>query len=200
MMFKPCLAAVLSALLATVPAHAGIINGSFEANAQATGSWNIYSSLTGWQGDKPGIELRNAIAGTAQDGLNYVELDSRSNSAMWQTVLTDAGQSYDLALWYSPRAGINSHSNAIEVWWDDAMLGTLNGSGLGAAGNVWQEYSFSVVGSGNNTLRFAAAGKSDSLGGSLDNVSLSAAVSEPGSLFLVLGALLAGAAVLRRRG
>jgi hypothetical protein len=198
MLFKPCLAAVTSALLATVPAHAGIINGSFEANAQAAGSWNIHPALTGWQGGDPGIELRNAIAGTAQEGFNYVELDSRSNSSMWQTVVTDAGQGYDLALWYSPRAGINSHSNAIEVWWDDAMLGTLNGSGLGATGNVWQAYSFSVVGNGNNTLRFAAAGQSDSLGGALDNVSLRA-VSEPGSLFLVVGALLAGAAILRRR-
>jgi hypothetical protein len=198
MLFKTSLAAAACALLATFSAHAGIVNGSFETDPQAAGTWNIYNNLTGWQGGSAGIELRNAVAGTAQDGVKYVELDTRTNSSMWQTVLTEVGQTYDLALWYSPRAGVNSNSNAIDVWWDGAMLGTLNGSGVGAGNNVWRQYTFSVVGTGSNTLRFAAAGAPDGLGGSLDNVRLSA-VPEPGSLALVLGALLAGGAALRRR-
>lgn len=198
MLFKSTLAAAACALLTTLSAQAGIVNGSFEADPQGAGSWNIYNNLTGWLGGGAGIELRNGVAGTAQDGVKYVELDTRTNSSMWQTVLTDAGQHYDLTLWYSPRAGVNSNSNAIEVWWDGAMLGTMNGSGVGAANHVWRQYAFSVVGTGSNTLRFAAAGNADGLGGSLDNVRLNA-VPEPGSLALVLGALLAGGAALRRR-
>jgi hypothetical protein len=198
MLNKTSLAAAVTALLTTFSAQAGIVNGSFEADPQAPGSWNIYNNLTGWQGGGAGIELRHAVAGTAQDGLKYVELDTRTNSSMWQSVLTEAGQTYELALWYSPRAGVNSNSNAIDVLWDGAMLGTLNGSGVGAANHVWRQYTFNVMGTGSNTLRFVAAGASDSLGGSLDNVRLNA-VPEPGSLALVLGALLAGATVLRRR-
>lgn len=198
-MFAPrTLAIALSTTLASLAAQAGIVNGSFEANAQAAGSWNIYSNLTGWTGGSAGIELRNGVAGTAQDGANYVELDTTGNSGMSQTVATLAAQTYELSLWYSPRAGVNGNSNGIEVWWDGAKLGTLNGSGQNQSNHVWRQYSFNVTGTGSNQVRFVAVGNSDGVGGSLDNISLNA-VPEPGSLALVLGAVGAAALVVRRR-
>ncbi len=199
MFTKHSFAAACAALLATFSAQAGLINGSFEANLQTTGTYGIYSSLVGWQGGSAGIELRNNNTGAAQDGANFVELDTTGNSSMWQTVLTTAGAGYEIGLWYSPRAGVTGNSNGIEVWWDGAKLGTLNGSGQSQSGNVWRQYSYSVTGTGNNTLRFVAVGGSDGLGGSLDNVSLSSAVPEPGTLALVLGAVAAGYLSLRRR-
>lgn len=199
MFSKRTLAAAATVLFATVSAQAAIVNGSFEANVQAPGTWGIYGSLAGWQGGSAGIELRDAVAGNAQDGANYVELDTSANSSMWQTVLTQAGSSYELSLWYSPRQGVTGNSNGIEVWWDNAKLGTLNGSGQNNNDNVWRLYSYNVAGTGSNTLRFVAVGTSDGYGGSLDNVRLSATVPEPASLALVLGALAAGGLALRRR-
>lgn len=198
MFAKRTLAAAATALLATFSAQAGLVNGSFETDPQAPGSWAIYSALAGWQGGSSGIELRDSVAGNAQDGSNYVELDTTRNSSMWQTVLTDAGSNYEVSLWYSPRTGVASSSNGIEVWWDNSQLGTLTGSGANTSGNVWRQYSFNVTGTGSNTLRFVATGTSDALGGSLDNVRLSN-VPEPASLALVLGALAAGGLVMRRR-
>lgn len=55
-----------------------VTNGSFEADSQASDTWNIYNSLTGWTGS-PNKELRNNVAGTAYEGGNFVELDTYSS-------------------------------------------------------------------------------------------------------------------------
>jgi hypothetical protein len=81
--------AALAALLATGAAHAStelLTNGSFEADLQGNGSWNIYTNLTGWIGGAYGIELRNNVVGVAPDGVNFVELDTYANSSMSQSV------------------------------------------------------------------------------------------------------------------
>mgnify|MGYP001191340243 FL=1 len=191
------LATALTAPLAALAGPSLIVNGSFEADNIATGSWSIWSNLTGWTG-APNIELRDAVAGTAQDGSQYVELDTTGNSAMWQQVATAAGTHYTLSWFYSPRLGVATASNPIEVLWNDVLLTTNTGSGAGQSNHVWQQYTFDVVGTGGlDKLTFRAVGTSDSLGGSLDHVDLRA-VPEPSTLALLVAAA-AGLALRRRR-
>ncbi len=162
---------------------------------QAPGTWNIYSSLTSWTGIN-NIELRNNDYGTAQDGANFVELDTTSNNAMKQTITAGAGD-YDLSFWYSARPGVATGSNGLSY-----SFGSLSGNVLtataGAAVNVWQHYVGRVQLNGATDLTFAAIERSDSLGGSLDNVSVTA-VPEPETYALMLVGLGLIGAVVRRR-
>lgn len=188
------------------PAVAGptlLVNGSFENGpVLPNNSWNVFGSMTGWQGDpsaNSGIELRRQNAGTAQDGQYFVELDTYHNSWMTQQVATTAGEHYTLSWYYSPRAGVAAASNPIEVYWNNVLLFTNSGSGIGFNNNQWQLFQLDVVGTGGvDTIKFAAAGTSDGYGGSLDNISLNA-VPEPASLALALAALV-GLGFSARRG
>ena len=188
------------ALLTPLLGHAALVNGNFEANTLAAGRFAILPTLTGWQADTLGVELRRDVAGTAQAGQKFVELDTTGNSAIWQDLATTVGEHYRLSGWYSPRAGVAADSNDIQVLWNGSLLTTLGGSGIGQSNNVWRQFNLSVTGTGVDRLRFAAAGKSDSLGGSLDNIALNTAtVPEPASLVLVLVAFGAAGLVSRQR-
>ncbi|MBI5258889.1 MAG: PEP-CTERM sorting domain-containing protein [Burkholderiales bacterium] len=205
------LAAALATPLAATAGPSLLTNGSFEDGpALPLGSWNVYTTLPGWQGDPTsggGIELRRQNAGTAQDGTYFVELDTYRNSWMEQSVATTAGTHYTLSWYYSPRAGVGPNnpnhnfgttSNQIQVLWNGVQVFLNNGSGDGLSNHDWHYYSVDVVGTGGlDMLRFAATGTSDGYGGSLDNIALN--VPEPVSLALTLGALgLMGAASRRR--
>ncbi|MBB5203567.1 hypothetical protein HNQ51_000860 [Inhella inkyongensis] len=213
---------LLGALMVSLPLMAQaapspnlVVNGGFESNLLGRGSWAVFAAAQNSRTDRSeavegwrlvqgrGIELRDSVEGAAHEGENYVELDSHGNARMAQDFLgLKAGQRLDLSFWYSPRKGVVADSNTIQVYWNGKAL-TLDGitaSGQGLRAHDWKEHDFSVLAQdGRNTLEFAAIGRSDSLGGSLDQVSLSHHVPEPVSLALLLPALVAGGWVTRRR-
>ena len=180
-----------------IGAQAQVVNGSFEDNVQASGTWNIYNTLIGWTG-MSNIELRNNVAGAAQHGVNYVELDTTDNMSMKQTV-TGSGL-YELSFWYSAREGRAAGDNGL-----DFTFGSLSGSLLGgvagaASGNVWQHYTGLVTLSGPTDLIFSATGFSTSYGASLDNVSVTAVPEVETYAMLLAGLGLMGTIVRRRKG
>jgi len=176
-----------------------IANGSFEQDSQAAGTWGIYADLTGWTGVN-NIELRNNVAGQASDGVNFVELDTDSNNSMFQEVATVIGATYYLTFDYSGRTGVPSESNPIDAFWNGTSLTHIFSSGIGEIGNHWTTVGFYVVGTGNDRLSFSASGISDSYGGSLDNVTLIAAVPEPETYAMMLAGLgLMGFVASRRK-
>lgn len=174
---KIVLSAVAAAALAfgiqSANASSLILNGSFEDNLQAPGTYGTYANLVDWTGGANGIELRNNLAGTAFNGVNFVELDTTANSSMFQTVATTLGQTYNLSFAYAPRANVPASSNGIDVFWNGVQVGpTFTGDGF--ASSAWHLFNFAVTGTGSDTLMFQAVGTSDSYGGSLDDVSLNA--------------------------
>ena len=109
------------------------------------------------------------------------------------------GQRYDLSFMYSPRPGVTgADNNDVRVFWNGDLLDTVGGN-LPAGAMNWQLHSYAVVALGNDVLAFAASGRSDSLGGSLDAVTLTAAVPEPGTYALMVAGLLALGFIARRR-
>jgi hypothetical protein len=186
---KQCLLIAITLLLPQLAVAANLVqNGSFENPAQDPGTWDLYSAIQGWNVvSGAGIELRNNNAGTAQNGNNYVELDSHNNSTIQQDgIATIAGSLYDLTFFYSPRIGQPASTNGIDVFWNGGLLASLTGDG--GTDNIWGSHKFSVKGTGNDSLSFAASGRSDSLGGNLDNVSLNS-VPVPAAFWLMASAL-----------
>ena len=193
-------AALLAALGSAQAASSIVVDGSFEQQAQATGTWAVYQTLPGWTTFAgSGIELRNGVAGDASNGKNYVELDSHSNSGMAQTLTTLAGSFYTLSFDYSARAGIAAASNGIEVLWNGASIATVTADGKGSFGNDWHLYSYNLLGTGSDVLGFRAVGTSDGFGGSLDSVSVTAAIPEPSTYAMMFAGLVAIGFSLRRR-
>jgi len=188
-MRRTALAALLAAPLLASAANL-VQNGSFENNVQGNGSWNIYSSLSGWTGT-PNIELRDNVAGQAYDGVNFVELDTTANSGMFQDVATSAGSHYTLSFAYSARPN-TGNTNDINVLWNGSLVSALGGSNATSVNN-WSVFSIDVIGGVGATSRlvFNAAGLSDSYGGSLDAVSVTSAVPEPQTYALLLGGVCA---------
>jgi hypothetical protein len=171
-----------------------ITNGGFETPDIGTGSFQVLSTIPGWTTSfGSGIEMQDHVAGSPFDGAQHVELDSFSNSGMLQQISTVAGQTYMLSFAYSPRPGVASDSNIIEIFFDNVLLDTLTASGIGLPDTSWSIFNYSVTAtSGLSLLEFRAAGMSDTLGGYLDEVGLTAATSvpEPASLFLFCTGLL----------
>ena len=182
-------------------ASALVTNGSFENPGVA--SWGIQSSILGWTGGAYGIEIQpNGTLGgvSAFDGNQYVELDTTANSSMWQDLSTTASNTYTLSFAYMPRpdnAG-GSLSNMIEVFWGGSKLGTVTGkSKLGP----WLEVEFANLAAltPSTRLEFRAAGTSDSYGGFIDGVVVTA-VPEPESYAMLLAGLGLIGVIARRRG
>ncbi len=186
--------------LSALGAQAQVFNGSFEEDAQADKTWSTYNSLAGGWIGMTNIELRNNVFGKAQDGVNFVELDTKTNMSMKQTLTSLATSEYLLSFWYSARPGTTAITNGLEY-----TLGDLKGEVFPTAivgtssPNVWQHFTGKVFLAGNTDLVFKAIGTSDSLGTSLDNVSVTAVPEAETYAMMLAGLGLMGSIVRRRK-
>ncbi len=167
-------------------------------NDLITGNWGVFGSIPDWTSTSgTGIEVQTAPTLTnvnPRTGSFYVELDSNgpglTNSAMEQSVSLQAGSTYLLEFWYTPRVANNPGTNIISYGIAGSSFagGTVTGPppGVGTWSLVSQH--FTVDADGDYLLQFAALGNDDFLGGFIDDISISA-VPLPAAGFLLLGAM-----------
>ena len=195
------LALALTALFA-VPASADIvINGGFEDPGLQSHSYSYLHSIPGWTlASGPAIEVQNHVAGSPFAGRQFVELDSSANSSMYQDLSTVVGRTYELSFAYSARPGVAANSTGIDVSWAGSSVASLALSGIGFHDTSWHVYTYDIKADSTTTrLQFSATGISDSYGGYLDAVKVSA-VPEPSVMALssIAGLTALGAAIRRR--
>lgn len=174
--------------------HANLlVNGSFENNGSNMyanyGSWQTYTSITGWT-NTGYVEIQDnglyGAATVAADGSKWLELDSYASYSISQAFGAVAGQSYTLSFDYAGRPDAPIY--------DDAMLVSVNGvtttfnttaSTPGQPLN-WLTGSFTFTSNGADVISFTAQGPSDGLGMLLDDVAVNTpVVPEPTSLGLM---------------
>lgn len=220
-MYKSLLTSVVLATFSVTAASAAtVVNGSFEdstnvqgnlgdhfddlAGSTGGGSWDVWNELNGWSSPDAGIEIQTAhTLGQidAQDGDHYVELASHgapdSNSAMKQDIAFSAGE-HVLSFYYSPRTGTlgeNGIAFGVEGVFDSVVSGPTDDLKRGEWSKVTYRFT---IGDETASLFFSAEpGGSSTLGGLLDNVSISEVPLPASSLLLLAG--LGGLGALRRR-
>ena len=215
---------LLTSIIATVfvagAANAAtVVNGSFEMDPGVAGNfggdfstlpttdsrtWDVWDGLPGWtvhSGSGIEIQTERTLGFSPQDGDRYVELDSHpgpnSNTTIYQDILFEAGY-YELSFWYSPRT-TNAGSNGIGFGVDGIFESLVSGPSGVYPRRTWTEvtYHFEVASDTTQRLFFGATGRQDTLGGFIDNVSISE-IPVPASALLLLGGLF-GLGMMRRK-
>jgi len=192
------LTAASAALALAGPAFAATtFSNNFDSMNFGSGpGFTTLQTYEGWTGGANGIEVQyNNVAGQAYSGANLVELDTSANSSMSRVI--DAGN-YVLRYFYSNRPNVSASSNGIAVLLDGVQSFTSAG-GNGGDQTSWRQETFAFNVLKPTTLTFAALGTSDSRGGYIDSVSLSA-VPEPASwAMMIAGFGMMGVALRNRK-
>jgi hypothetical protein len=162
-----------------------IQNGDFEAPALSANSWDVIPAsnpLLKWLVDwvntpvntsaRLGLEIQNHVAGNPFAGAQHAELDGDAPVTISQNISTIPGKQYSLTFKYSPRPGVTN--NALQPKVNGGVLGAVvNADGSANADTVWQTITRTFTASSALTkVEIADVGPEDSLGGYIDNVSL----------------------------
>lgn len=195
-----CAAAMAASLASPALGATEIFFSDFEN--ETGNNFRVVDSTGVWQKEDgtSGIELQFGNTGGApasNGGRVKVELDSNSNSGMFYTL--DQSGVFALDFLYSPRPGVGSLSNIVELFLDNQFLAGFSGGPNGTT--VWTSQSVGFSALQGQRLIFRAGGTSDSLGGYVDNIRLTkvGAIPEPGTWMLMILGLGAIGFAMRRR-
>lgn len=188
--------ALVAGLLLAGSVHANlIVNGGFEDNAVANGSWNWFPSnqVNGWEGSN--VEIWHNLNGVvAPEGQQIAELNADGgNVGAWtifQDFATVVGQSYDVSFFYRARVNdqesFNFSVGNLTKLVDDHVVGT------------WSKFvnTFTAV-SSITQLRFSS-NNAGTYGNLIDDVRVDAKVPESNTIVLFAIGLV-GLGLARKR-
>lgn len=169
---------------------AGLMAGDARANLIVNGGFET-GDFTGWT--LGGNTSPMSVVTSPVDGGSFsakIAGGSRRSDTLSQTISDTAGTVYDLS--FARFQGGGGRAIGLTVTWD----GTVIFSEMNPGSDPFQDFNFTVVGTGSDTLVFTAFNMPSS--SYLDNVDLEAVTPEPG-LYAALGLGLSGLAVFRRR-
>ncbi|WP_120495524.1 DUF5801 repeats-in-toxin domain-containing protein [Kiloniella sp. EL199] len=159
-----------------------VLNGSFEDGHTLSGAnWDVFQNLSdgSWSngGDgQPGFEIQHGgVAGPAQHGDALLELDAHQNSIAQQDISgMTTGEDYVLTFHYRPRVNNGTDTDDVIINWNGVPVKDVTSTD---APGGWTKFTVVVTaGAGSNNLAFEGTGKNESLGGYIDNVSITHAL------------------------
>src|ERR1017187_3938908 len=184
-------------------------NGSFEnptiinyyecvaAPSQTCATTYTIPAIPGWTvgGTSVDVVSSSVYGGSPQwwseDGTQGIDMAGTPGpGSLTQGLTTVAGKGYTLSFWVSSNGG--PYTNSLTVDWNGTPLETISTPAQG----TWQQYSFSVTGTGSGTLAFSCPLATDA-GALLDNVSVT--TPEPATVGLIGAGLVLIALRFRRR-
>ncbi|AOY86845.1 PEP-CTERM sorting domain-containing protein [Marinobacter salinus] len=197
------LSALTLSLAVAAPASANlIVNGSFEDPDVASGAWKSFdaSEVPGWDGSR--IEIWDNYNGeTAYEGSQFAELNSDPGTgtafSIFQDIATVIGQAYDMSFAYQARRS-DTEVFAFSVIPEGSA--TLSWQLSNHTTDGWKLFSNSFVATAINTriMFTSVVPETGTIGNFLDDVKVTVAVPEPGTIaMLSLG--LFGLGMSRRR-
>ncbi|WP_282449711.1 tandem-95 repeat protein [Vibrio sp. 1CM2L] len=160
---------------------------SFE-NMTNTNGWTVINGdqLEDWDATK-GLEIQHeSVVNKASDGEYIAELDAHQNTSITTSINTSGQDSARVEFDYNPRRDDNSSSDMKFIFGGETITvhadGTVSGTDIsnvhivGPDSNGWFKVTAEFAVQGDSVdLTFAGAGKSDSYGALLDNITVTGA-------------------------
>lgn len=162
-----------------------------------------FSDAGGWHGSSDAmlagekVKICSAVGGvTPYDGQQmgalapfFVEtVPGAAFGHIEQGIVDQAGAHYTVSFAYSPIAAVYDGFVPLRVKWNSTVLFEIDTNPQTLTPS-WTVYTASVVGTGNDTVRFVSEGNG-SIAGYIDAVSVTAAVPEPNAALLLSAGLL----------
>jgi len=187
-----CALAGALAFLVTQSTRANlIVNGGFE-----TGD---FAGWTKGENSYPESIVNSQTTSAVKSGAYAAQIAglTRFPDTLAQTVSTTSGQNYTFSFWRLVDTG-SALANSLVVTWDGNVI--FSEANVGFPPQGYQQFSFNVLGTGSDTIKFACA--NDPGYTFLDEVSLTpslTAVPDGGATIAMLGLALAGITGFRRK-